>query len=99
MNPTGSTGKQEQEEAAMAIEQIGNYEVEYSGVQLADADGWAAWVEIFGPSHNPMHRASVFPSQRVAVETSFHTREEAEREARQIAVGMIEQGRHHASPG
>jgi len=83
----------------MAIEQIGDYEIEYSGVHLVESNGWAAWVEIFGPSHNPMHRQPVFPAQRVAVETSFASQQEAEREARRIAIGMIEQGRHHATPG
>jgi hypothetical protein len=87
------------EETAMATEQIGDYEIEYSGVQLVESDGWAAWVEIFGPSHNPMHRQPVFPAQRVAVETSFASQQEAEQEARRIAIGMIEEGRHHATPG
>lgn len=74
----------------MATEQIGDYEIEYTGVHLAETEGWAAWVEVFGPSHNPMHRQPVFPSQRVAVEISFGSEQEAEQEARRIALEMVE---------
>ncbi|MET0961891.1 MAG: hypothetical protein ABWY05_03615 [Noviherbaspirillum sp.] len=77
----------------MATEQIGDYEIEYTGVHLVEAEGWGAWVEIFGPSPNPMHRKPVFPSQRVAVETSFGSEQEAEQEARRIAHEMVEHRR------
>jgi hypothetical protein len=83
----------------MPTEQIGEYEIDYSGVHLAESEGWTAWVEIFGPSHNPMHRQPVVPSQRVAVETSFATQQEAEQAARRIALDMLEQGHHRATPG
>jgi hypothetical protein len=76
----------------MASEQLGQYEIEYSGVRLPDVDGWAAWLEIFGPTHNPMHRNAIFPAQRVALETLFATQHEAETEARRIGHQMIEQG-------
>ena len=81
----------------MATEQIGDYEISYSGVHVPESDGWAAWVEIYGPSPNPMHRQPVFPSQQVAVETSFGTEQEAEQAARKIAVDMVEQ-RHRPAP-
>lgn len=81
----------------MSIEQIDNYEIEYSGMHLAEGKGWAAWVEIFGPSPNPMHRQPVVPSQRVAVETCFATQQEAEQEARRIAIGMLEEGHYPPS--
>jgi hypothetical protein len=81
----------------MATEQIGDYEIDYTGMHLPESDGWAAWVEIFGPSANPMHRQAVVPSQRVAIETSFPTEQEAERAARQIALDMIEH-RHRNKP-
>lgn len=81
----------------MATEQIGDYEIEFSGLRLVEAEGWAAWVEVFGPSPNPMHRKPVFPLQRVAVETVFGSEQEAEQEARRIAVELVEQS-HGAKP-
>ncbi len=73
----------------MATETIGDYEIEYSGIHLADVEGWGAFVTIFGPSRNPMHRNEVFPHQRVAVETVFRTEGEAEQEARRVALTML----------
>lgn len=74
----------------MATEQLGDYEIEYSGVQLPESEDWGAWVEVFGPSPNPMHRQPVIPSQRVAVETRFGSQQEAEQAARRIALEMVE---------
>jgi hypothetical protein len=79
----------------MQTEQIGEYEFEYSGIQLPDSDGWAAWLTIYGPSPNPMHRNSIFPTQRVAVETVFPDEQAAQAEARKVAMSLIES---HASP-
>jgi hypothetical protein len=76
----------------MASEQLGPYEIAYSGVRLGDVEGWAAWLEIFGPSHNPMHRNAIFPAQRVAVQTLFASQREAEQEARRIAHDMVARG-------
>jgi hypothetical protein len=70
---------------------LGDYEIEYSGVRLTDVDGWAAYVTIYGPSPNPMHRNSIFPAQRVAVEHVFGSEAEAEAEARKVALAMIEE--------
>ena len=75
----------------MATEQIGDYEIEYTGVHVPESDGWAAWIEIFGPSSNPMHRHPVVPSQHVAIESSFASEQEAQQAARQIALDMVEQ--------
>ncbi|HJV81155.1 hypothetical protein [Noviherbaspirillum sp.] len=76
-------------EAAMAQETIGEFDIEYSGIRLADVEGWGAYVAIYGPSHNPMHRNEVFPHQRVAVETVFPTERAAEEEARKIAMTLL----------
>jgi hypothetical protein len=70
------------------IEQRGDYEIDYSGVKLTDVEGWAAYVAIYGPSPNPMHRNSIVPSQRVAVEQVFATEAEAEAAAHEAALGM-----------
>lgn len=77
----------------MATEQIGDYEIDYTGVHVPESSGWAAWIEIFGPSANPMHRQAVVPLQHVAVETSFATEQEAEQAARQVALDMVEHRR------
>jgi len=74
----------------MATEMIGDFEIEYTGVHVPESDGWAAWVKIFGPSPNPMHRKPVFPSQQVAVDSNFATEQEAEQAARNIAIDMVE---------
>ena len=80
----------------MATEQIGDYEISYTGVHVPESNGWAAYVEIHGPSANPMHRQAVVPNQQVAVETSFASEQEAEQAARRIAADMVEH-RHKAS--
>jgi hypothetical protein len=77
----------------MATEQIGEYEIAYTGVHVPESSGWAAWVEIFGPSPNPMHRQAVVPLQQVEVETSFGSEQEAEQAARRFAVDMVEHRR------
>jgi hypothetical protein len=71
-------------------EQIGDYEIEYAGEKLGDVDGWGAYVTVYGPSTNPMHRNSIVPHQRVAVEHVFGSEREAEDEARNAAVAMLE---------
>lgn len=78
----------------MGMETIGEYEIEYSGVHLVESEGWAAYVTIYGPSPNPMHRNSIFPTQRVSVETVFTSEAQAEAEARRVAHAMVEQARH-----
>ncbi|MFL6674668.1 MAG: hypothetical protein ACJ8LG_15410 [Massilia sp.] len=79
----------------MPTEQIGEYEIEYSGVRMSEVDGWAAHVAIYGPSPNPMHRNSIVPDQRVAVEQVFASEREAEAGARQAALAMLEHGNHN----
>jgi hypothetical protein len=74
----------------MPTEQLGDYEIDYSGVKLPDADGWGAYVTVYGPSANPMHRNDIVPTQRVAVEQVFPTEAEAEAEARKAALSMLE---------
>ena len=75
----------------MPTEQLGEYEIDYSGVRMTDVDGWAAYVTVYGPSPNPMHRNSIVPPQRVAVEHVFATEAEAEAEAHKVAVAMVEE--------
>lgn len=74
----------------MQTEQIGDYEVEFGGEKLADSEDWAAYAAVYGPSPNPMHRNSLFPHQRVAVESVFSTEAEAASAALKIAKEMFE---------
>lgn len=73
----------------MHSETIGEYEIEYAGMRLPDAEGWGAYVTVYGPSPNPMHRNTVFPTQRVAVEEIFPDEAAAEAEARRVALAML----------
>jgi hypothetical protein len=79
----------------MQSEQIGKYEIEYSGMQLQTgteepgSKSWGAYVTVYGPSLNPMHRNIVFPQQRVSVDTIFPTAEAAAAEARKVALAML----------
>lgn len=75
----------------MPTEQIGDYEIEYSGVRMTDVEGWAAWLTVYGPATNPMHRNDIVPHQRVAVEHVFATEAEAEAEAHRVAHAMLGQ--------
>lgn len=73
----------------MRVESIGTYDIEYAGVQAANGDGWTAQVSIYGPSPNPMHRHAIVRDRRVSVEAVFPSEEEAEAEARRVALEMI----------
>ena len=76
----------------MQTEQIGDYEIEYAGERLVDMEGWAAFVTVYGPSTNPMHRNALIPHQRVAVEQVFDSEESAQGEARTAALSMLPGG-------
>ena len=73
----------------MPTETHGDYEIDYQGQFLADVDGWAAFITVYGPSDNPMHRAIVLPAQRVSVEQVFASEQEAEAEALRVALTML----------
>ena len=82
----------------MATETVGEYEIDYNGMRLEDVDGWAAWVTIYGPSPNPMHRNSIVPAQRVAVEQVFESEAAAEAQAHAVALAMLKE-RAPINPG
>jgi hypothetical protein len=73
----------------MRIELIAEYEIECAGVKRPDGDRWTAYLTIHGPSVNPMHMATIFPHQRVRIDTDFPTQAEAEEAARAVAMEMI----------
>jgi len=74
----------------MATEQIGDYEIEYSGQRVIGGDAWVANVAIFGHSTNPMHRNAVFPPQRVLVDQTFDDEKAAEEGASKVAHELVE---------
>ncbi|MDB5774692.1 MAG: hypothetical protein JWP38_825 [Herbaspirillum sp.] len=74
----------------MQTEIVGDYEIEYSGVHLPNCESWGAWLTVYGPSHNPMHRNPIFPGQRVSPESRFDDEQAAEQEAKKIAHALIE---------
>ena len=73
----------------MPTETHGDYEIDYQGQFLADVDGWAAFVTVYGPSDNPMHRNIVIPAQRVSVQQVFASEEQAAAEALRVARSML----------
>ena len=73
----------------MPTEQIGEYEIDFAGVKLNDVDGWGAYVTVYGPSTNPMHRNAIVPNQRVAVEQVFASEQEAQAAAQAAARAML----------
>lgn len=64
--------------------------MEYEGVPVAGTQQWAAYLAIYGPSTNPMHRNSLFPRQQVAVDKAFLTKEAAEEGALAVAETLLQ---------
>lgn len=78
----------------MPWETIDEYEIEYSGHPLAEGVGWGAFVTVYGPSPNPMHRNSIYPMHRVAADMIFPSEQAAQIAARKIALELL--AGHHA---
>jgi hypothetical protein len=74
----------------MQSETIGRYEIEYSGEQLPNSQEWGAWVTVYGPSNNPMHRNPIVPHHRVALDSHFESESAAEQEAQKVAHALVE---------
>lgn len=74
----------------MPSQLIDEYEIEYEGVALPEPQGWGAYVTVYGPSHNPMHRNSIFPRHHVSVEAVFATEALAEAEAQRVALTLLQ---------
>jgi len=73
----------------MPSEKIGEHDIEYEGVEIPGTEQWAAYLAVFGPSTNPMHRNSVFPHQHVATEEVFTSKEAAEAAALAFAKTLL----------
>jgi hypothetical protein len=73
----------------MPYEKISEHDIEYEAAPIAGTEQWAAYLAIYGPSSNPMHRNSVFPHQHVCVDEIFLTREAAEAAALAAAQALL----------
>lgn len=74
----------------MPSEQIGEYRIEYTGERIRSVNGWGAFMTIYAPSRNPMHRNNIVPHQRTAVVHVFTTEQEAEHRARGAALALLD---------
>lgn len=74
----------------MPSQTIDEYEIEYEGVALPENQGWGAYVTVYGPSRNPMHRNSIFPRHHVSLEMAFSSQALAEAEARRVALELLQ---------
>ncbi|HEY6772633.1 MAG TPA: hypothetical protein VN019_06835 [Oxalicibacterium sp.] len=79
----------------MPYETIGDHEIEYEAEQIGGTEQWAAYLTIYGPSTNPMHRNNIFPRQHVCVEEVFMTKEEAEAGALRAAETLLKAHAEH----
>jgi hypothetical protein len=73
----------------MPEESVGQYGIEYEAVELGEVAGWAAYVTVYGPSANPMHRSALYPRQRVHPDVVYPDRTAAERAARDSAHALV----------
>lgn len=83
----------------MPSESIDDYEIEYDGQPLPQGEGWGAYVTIYGPSKNPMHRNAIVPTQHVLVETVFADQPAAQAAAREQALALVAKHRVPGSNG
>ena len=73
----------------MRTEQIKGHDIELAGVRVPNSSSWMAYLTIYGPGANPMHRNSVFPNQQVCVEEVFNSEHAAEEAALKVAQEML----------
>jgi hypothetical protein len=78
---------------AMPLEIIDEYEIEYEGELLPEHNGWGAYITVYGPSPNPMHRNVLFPRHHVLIEKIFPTEQLAEIEAHRAALELLNRHR------
>lgn len=73
----------------MPVKYIDHYEVDYTAERLEGCDSWGAYVAIFTPSANPMHRNNIFPKQRVLADHGFASEAQAEQEAEKASDAIV----------
>ncbi|HTD06648.1 hypothetical protein [Undibacterium sp.] len=73
----------------MWTEQIKGHDIEATGVRVPNSSNWTAYLTIYGPGANPMHRHSVFPYQQVCVEEVFNSEQAAQEAALKVARAML----------
>lgn len=74
----------------MPIKYVACYEIDYTAERLRGCGTWGAYVAIFTPSPNPMHRHNVTAKQRVRADHLFATEAEAQEQAAEVALLLVE---------
>lgn len=74
----------------MPIAFVDHYEVDYTAEPLRGTRQWGAYVAIFTPSGNPLHRMNVFPRRRVLADHVFTTEAEAQAAAHAEGLAVLE---------
>ncbi len=73
------------------IKYVDFYEVNYTAERLQGCKLWGAYVAIYAPSSNPMHRLNLLRKRRVSADHPFATAADAVAQAREAAVKLVEQ--------
>lgn len=55
----------------MSTKFIDHYEIEYSAEPLEGSKQWGAYIAVYGPSSNPMHRNNIMRKHRISAEQQF----------------------------
>ncbi len=74
----------------MPIKYVDFYEVNYTAEPLRGCKLWGAYVAIYAPSRNPMHRVNLVKKCRVSADQQFATEADAVAEAGEAAVKLVE---------
>ena len=77
----------------MPIKYVDFYEVNYTAERLRGCKLWGAYVAIYAPSSNPMHRVNLLRKRRVSADHPFTTEADALAEAGEVAVKLVERRR------
>jgi enhancing lycopene biosynthesis protein 2 len=75
----------------MPTKYIDSYEIEFSAEPLEGCSQWGAYIAVFAPSSNPMHRINVLHKQRVAAEQQLADEAAAHAAAEAAAPEIVEQ--------
>ncbi|SFX66211.1 hypothetical protein SAMN03097694_2833 [Janthinobacterium lividum] len=74
----------------MPIKYVDTYEINYTAEPLRGCKLWGAYVSLYTPSSNPMHRNNIVKKHRVLADHPFSTEAEAVSEAAEVALKLVE---------
>jgi hypothetical protein len=75
------------------IKHVDFYEVDYMAEPLRGCKLWGAYVAVYAPSVNPMHRTNILKKRRVSADHQFTTEADAIAVASEVAVTLVERRR------